>query len=173
MVASFDDVWQPGAYVRREGRQDPSVGYADPNEPREKGRNEVSLAIEGLCPLLQVFDMPTSLRFYRDVLGFAEVQKSGEGDVVDWAWLRHGTADLMLNTAYEADRRPASPDAARVQSHADTTLFFGCDDLDAAYVHLTAQGVKASPPKVAPYGMRQLSLSDPDGYGLCFQHPVR
>ena len=36
----------------------------------------------------------------------------------------------------------------------------------------SAQGVRASPPKVAPYGMRQLYLSDPDGYGLCFQHPV-
>lgn len=53
------------------------------------------VAIRRLCPLLQVFDMPTSLRFYRDVLGVAEVSKSGQ----DWAWLRHGGADLMLNTA--------------------------------------------------------------------------
>ena len=27
-------------------------------------------------------------------------------------------------------------------------------------------------PKVAPYGMRQLYLTDPDGYGLCFQWPA-
>jgi len=26
--------------------------------------------IHGIAPLLQVFDMPTSLHFYRDVLGF-------------------------------------------------------------------------------------------------------
>ena len=55
------------------------------------------IAIRGLCPLIQVFDMPTSLRFYRDVLGFAEVSKSGTGDDVHWAWLRHGDADVMLN----------------------------------------------------------------------------
>jgi len=75
----------------------------------------MNIVLRGLCPLLQVFDMPASLRFYRDVLGFAEVDKSGEGDSVDWAWL----------------------------------------------------------PKVAPYGMRQLYFSDPDGYLICFQHPVK
>jgi catechol 2,3-dioxygenase-like lactoylglutathione lyase family enzyme len=133
----------------------------------------MTIAVSGLCPLLQVYDMPASLRFYRDVLGFAEVQKSGEGDEVDWAWLRHGTADLMLNTAYEAGHRPATPDPARVAAHADTCLFFGGRNLDSAYAHLTAHGVPAEPPKVAPYGMRQLYATDPDGYGLCFQHPVR
>jgi catechol 2,3-dioxygenase-like lactoylglutathione lyase family enzyme len=132
----------------------------------------VSITVRGLCPLLQVFDMPASLRFYRDVLGFAEVQKSGEGDEVDWAWLRHGTADLMLNTAYEADQRPSTPDPARVAAHADTCLYLGGGDLDAAYEYLSARGVKARPPKVAPYGMRQLYFSDPDGYELCLQHPV-
>jgi glyoxylase I family protein len=33
----------------------------------------VGLAVRGLCPLIQVFDIPTSLRFYRDILGFEEV----------------------------------------------------------------------------------------------------
>jgi len=132
----------------------------------------VGLAIHGLCPLIQVFDMPTSLIFYRDVLGLEEVQKSGQGDQVDWAWLRHGTAELMLNTAYEADQRPAEPDPARVAAHADTALFLGCRDLDAAHSHLIAHGVEAEPPKVAPYGMRQLYAKDPDGYGICLQWPI-
>ena len=37
-------------------------------------------AIRGLCPLIQVFDMPNSLNFYRNILGFVEVQKSGPGE---------------------------------------------------------------------------------------------
>jgi catechol 2,3-dioxygenase-like lactoylglutathione lyase family enzyme len=129
--------------------------------------------MRGLCPLLQVFDMPAALRFYRDVLGFVEVEKSAPGDAVDWVWLRQGDAELMLNTAYEGDQRPASPDPARVAAHADTILFLGCDDLDAVYAHLTAHRVPANPPTVAPYGMRQLHATDPDGYGLCFQHAVK
>jgi catechol 2,3-dioxygenase-like lactoylglutathione lyase family enzyme len=129
----------------------------------------VTLAIEGLCPLVQVFDMPTSLHFYRDVLGMAEVGKSGSGDRVGWAWLQRGSAQLMLNTAYEDDARPAAPDPARMAAHADTILFFGCEDPDGAYRYLTTQGVKADAPKTTHYGMRQVYLSDPDGYGVCLQ----
>ena len=132
----------------------------------------MTIGIRGLCPLLQVFDMPTSLRFYRDVLGFAEVQKSGQGDDVHWAWLRHGDADVMLNTAYDDGERPPTPEAPRLAAHADMCLFMGCEDLEAAYSYLVSRGVSAQPPKVAPYGMRQLYATDPDGYGLCFQWPT-
>ena len=129
----------------------------------------MGLTIRGLCPLIQVFDMPSSLRFYRDVLGFAEVQKSGQGDDVGWTWLRHGGAEVMLNTAYDVGERPSVPDAARVAAHADTILYVGCEDLEGAYAYLVAHGVKAERPKVAPYGMKQLYATDPDGYGICFQ----
>jgi uncharacterized glyoxalase superfamily protein PhnB len=132
----------------------------------------VTIAIRGLCPLLQVFDMPTSLRFYRDLLGFAEVQKSGQSDEVHWAWLRHGDAHVMLNTAYDNGERPPTPDRSRFAAHADTCLFMGCEDLEGAYAYLVSQGVSAQPPKVAPYGMRQLYATDPDGYGVCFQWPA-
>jgi hypothetical protein len=30
-------------------------------------------------------------------------------------------------------------------------------------------GITTKKPKVAPYGMKQLYLTDPDGYLLCFQ----
>lgn len=34
---------------------------------------------------------------------------------------------------------------------------------------LRAHGVDVKPPTVAPYGMKQLYVRDPDGYTLCFQ----
>ena len=67
----------------------------------------------------------------------------------------------MLNTAYESDRRPPSPDATRVASHADIGLFFGCADVEAAFAHLAVNGIKADPPKVAPYGMQELYVTNP------------
>jgi glyoxylase I family protein len=73
----------------------------------------MALTVRGLCPLLQVFDMPTALRFYRDVLGFTEVEKSGQGDDVGWAWLRQGEASVMLNTAYDVGERPPAPGLRR------------------------------------------------------------
>ena len=78
----------------------------------------------------------------------------------------------MLNTAYERDKRPAAPDPKRSAAHGDTGLFFGCKDLEGAYRHLRAHGVDANEPKVAPYGMKQLSFKRPDGYGICFQWPA-
>ena len=66
--------------------------------------------IHGIAPLLQVFDMPTAIHFYRDVLGFKVHATSQPGDDCNWAWLKLNGAELMLNTAYEADQRPAAPE---------------------------------------------------------------
>jgi glyoxylase I family protein len=130
----------------------------------------VTLKLEGLCPLLQVFDMTTSIAFYRDVLGFEVIaQAPPEGDACDWAWLRHGTAELMLNTRYEADDRPAAPDPARVEAHDDTALYIGCRDVDGAFRYLREKGLNLEAPTVAHYGMKQLHVKDPDGYTICFQ----
>ncbi len=130
------------------------------------------IEIRGLAPLLQVFDMPTAIHFYRDVLGFKVSATSAPGDDCGWAQLELHGVELMLNTAYEAAQRPPAPDPARVTAHADTILFFGCEDLEAAYRHLRTHGVHVKEPKIAPYGMKQLYFTDPDGYGLCLQWPA-
>ncbi|MFP5230205.1 MAG: VOC family protein [Acidobacteriota bacterium] len=132
----------------------------------------MAIDVRGVCPLLQVYDMPTAVKFYRDVLGFEVVGTSPElgPDKHHWVWLRLGGAEIMLNTAYEFDsERPVPADRARVAAHDDTTLYFGCPDVDGAYEALLEKGVAVKPPKMAPYGMKQMALKDPDGYGLCFQ----
>jgi hypothetical protein len=78
----------------------------------------------------------------------------------------------MLNTAYEQHSRPAQPESVRISAHGDTCLYFACPDVDAAYQHLRTHGIDVPEPKVAPYGMKQLYLTDPDGYSLCFQWPA-
>ncbi len=78
----------------------------------------------------------------------------------------------MLNTAYE-DHRPSVPDSARVAAHGDTGLFFACANVDAVWEYLRASGLSVAPPKMAPYGMKQLYVRDPDGYALCFQWPAK
>jgi glyoxylase I family protein len=138
----------------------------------------MTFELRGVCPLLQVFDMPASLAFYRDALGFEIVQAAPPADQVapddfGWVYLRRDRAELMLNTAYDPDAvRPPAPDPARVAAHDDTALFIGCPDVDAAYEHLRERGVAVEPPTVASYGMRQLYVKDPDGFTLCFQWAV-
>jgi catechol 2,3-dioxygenase-like lactoylglutathione lyase family enzyme len=133
----------------------------------------MSFELRGVCALLQVFDMPASLAFYRDILGFRIVGSAPpleRGDDFGWVWLRRDTAELMLNTRYDPDAvRPPAPDSASVAAHDDTILYIGCPDVDAVYEHLRAHGIAVSAPTIAPYGMRQLYVKDPDGFGLCFQ----
>lgn len=122
-----------------------------------------------LCPLIQVFNMPRSLAFYRGVLGFDVVSDSGNGDESSWVWLRRGDCHLMLNDQYGPGHVPDAPPVERVRWHDDTCLYVGCPDVDAAYEHLRSAGLDVAPPKVAPYGMKQLMLKDPDNYGICLQ----
>jgi catechol 2,3-dioxygenase-like lactoylglutathione lyase family enzyme len=133
--------------------------------------------LQYLCPLLEVFDVPASLAFYRDTLGMKIVEAAPPpskvtDDEFGWVWLQRDTTNLMLNSMYETPaERPASADPARMAAHQDTTLYFGCSDVDGMYAHLRSRGITANPPKVAPYGMRQLHVSDPDGFSVCFQWP--
>jgi catechol 2,3-dioxygenase-like lactoylglutathione lyase family enzyme len=133
----------------------------------------MTLDVRGMAPLLQVFDMPTSIEFYCDLLGFEVVGTSGGDDPAqyDWAMIRLYGIDVMLNTAYERDARPPKPDPRRIAAHDDVCLYFGAPNVDAVYEHVRAKGIECKPPKVAPYGLKQLYFHDPDGYQLCFQWP--
>ncbi len=131
------------------------------------------IEVQGVAPLISVFDMPTAIRFYRDILGFnitgASPKLSADPDDVNWARLQLGDGTVMLNTAYDPEDRPDAPDAERFAGHRDTCLYFDCPDVDGAFEYLRSQGLEIQPPKVAPYGMKQLYVPDPDGYLVCFQ----
>ena len=129
----------------------------------------MSIKIAGLTPLIQVFDIPRSLAFYRDLLGFEVVRDSGGGDLSSWVWLRKDGFDLMLNDQYEPGNMPAECPPERICWHRDTCLYFVCRDVDGVYDYLRSREADVCPPTVAPYGMKQLYLSDPDGYQICFQ----
>lgn len=132
----------------------------------------MAIEIKGMAPLLSVFDMPMALAFYRDILGFRVVQDSGQGDNSGWVMLDFDGTTLMLNTAYDDDERPPAPDPQHNAVHHDTCLYFGCPDVDAAYTYLREKGIALNPPEIAPYGMKQLYLHDPDGYNICYQWPA-
>ena len=87
-------------------------------------------------------------------------------DHFDRALLQADGASWMLNTAYEADECPAVPDSTRRAGHSDTTLFFGCPNVDEAYEYLRSKAVTVEKPVIRDYGMKPLTVIDPDGYGL-------
>ncbi len=128
----------------------------------------MAIHVDEVITLLEVFDLPTSLKFYCDVLGFKLVA----GDDTWWCMLELGKSTIMLNTAYESHERPPQPDLARAHGHGDTSLYSSCPDPDSVYWHLRAKGWHVGEPNVTSYGMRQVSTKDPDGFGLVFQCPA-
>ena len=128
----------------------------------------MTIKLRDLTPLLEVFDLPTSVTFYRDVLGFELVA----GDESWWCMLKLGEVTLMLNTAYEDHERPTVPEPARVRGHADTSLYFSSPNPDEVYAHLRSKAWTVNEPMVTSYGMRQVSTKDPDGFQLFFLCPA-
>jgi hypothetical protein len=94
--------------------------------PYDRGwGSAIESKISGLTPLIQGFDMPASEAFYRGVMGFELVMSARPGDQFDWALLLADGAPSLLNTAYEADERPAVPDSTRRAGHGDTPCSWG------------------------------------------------
>ena len=62
----------------------------------------MTIDIRGMAPLLQVYDMPTALHFYCEVLGFKVTSSApAPGGSFDWVLLEWNGVQMMLNTQYE------------------------------------------------------------------------
>ena len=118
-------------------------------------------------PLLFTADIERSRAFYCDQLGFTLTNRYDPGGNLSWCMLAMEGARIMLEQA-DADRLTGLAD-----DRSDIALYFLCEDVDALHERFTANGVDLEPPFVAFYGMKQLEVRDPDGRGLCFEHPVR
>jgi glyoxylase I family protein len=128
--------------------------------------------IRGLAPLLKVYDMRVSIGWYCDVLGFELVATGGPESYLHWAMVRLNGVEIMMEPYYPEAKRPAAPDPVRMDCHGDTVIYFGCQELDAAYERVKACGVEVRPPMVTGYGFRALYMKDPDGYALAFHWPL-
>ena len=62
---------------------------------------------------------------------------------------------------------------ALAKGKSDVALFFLCEDVDRLHEKFQDRGANVPAPTDAFYGMRQLTLKDPDGRRICFEHPLR
>jgi catechol 2,3-dioxygenase-like lactoylglutathione lyase family enzyme len=113
-------------------------------------------AIHGVGITVLVTDLDRSTRFYRDMLGFFEID-SGDGSAV----LASGDTRLVLRTVHEL-----SPTTGRL-----IYLNLEVGDVDAVYEELRAKGVTfVHEPRAVNRGDRlemwAASFSDPDGHNI-------
>jgi catechol 2,3-dioxygenase-like lactoylglutathione lyase family enzyme len=113
-------------------------------------------AIHGVGIAVLVRDLARSTEFYRDVLGFYEID-GGEGNVV----LASGDTRLVLRAVHDA------PPVDRRLVHVNLEVA----DVQAVYEELRAKGVRFTyPPRPTSRGERlelwAAAFRDPDGHGI-------
>lgn len=128
-----------------------------------------------VTPNLVVSDLNRSLAFYRDVLGFTVVttvpeQATADGEPLVFAWMQRDTVSVFLN----------SEGAAKMKASAGSgMLFITLEAADVASgVDALFTAVKDRAPVEMPltdqfYGMREFTITDPDGYVVIFAQPNR
>ena len=114
--------------------------------------------VHGLSPLIMVSDIDRSVAFYRDVLEFELVIRNEDAN---YAMLRLGGAMLALieNTSDEAKKVTSEHTAAQI-------WVTGIDDLWNRIEPKIAgiEGIRAKAPHDRDYGVREIHLTDPDGF---------
>lgn len=113
------------------------------------------MTLKSLTPMLNVPDMEEAVRFYRDVLGFACVNRF-EG----WAALARDGVEVMI----------CLPNAHEPPSKATFTgsLYFRCDNVDTLWEAFRDKATVVYPIENFFYGMREFAIRDNNGYMLQF-----
>jgi uncharacterized glyoxalase superfamily protein PhnB len=117
--------------------------------------------LRGFSAVFTVRDVPASLAFYQERLGFVVAFQMGEPP--SYAIIESGAISLHL--------MPASQDAAALGL---SSIYVYLRDVDGLHRDLVARGC---PIEVAPedffYGMREMSVRDPDGNRITFGEEIR
>jgi catechol 2,3-dioxygenase-like lactoylglutathione lyase family enzyme len=130
------------------------------------------VAVQRLGTILAVTDVPRSVAFYRDRLGFAV---EAEYDDPPYATLTLGGARLSLaEQGHPAEDRPGvTMVAPEDRSRLPVVLVLEVDDCLAEYERLRAEGVPfLAEPYSPPWGGHRCFAVDPDGYLVEIEQPA-
>ena len=123
-----------------------------------------------VTPNLVVSNIDRSLAFYRDVLGFSVVTTVPEQPPLAFAWMQRDTVNVFLNSEASAGMTTGPGTNILFITLEPGDIATGIDALFAA--------VKGRAPVEMPvtdqfYGMREFTITDPDGYVVTFAQPNR
>ena len=130
--------------------------------------------LQQIQPLLQVQDLDLSVTFYCEQLGFS-------GGVVDEGFAMVSRDQCTIYLAQKTKSVDVTNKAARkvVDGWCNYDFLIQCKHgtLDALHKEFTDNGVEwldcfQNGPEDRPYGMRDFSVFDPDGYDLVFAEPT-
>lgn len=128
-----------------------------------------TLALTSASPSFTVGDLEMSLAFYRDVLGFEveETWKNDEGSVMGIS-LKAGDVSFMIGQDdWKKGRDRKKGEGLRIYCETKNKV----DDLAK---RIEAKGGRLDQgPTDEPWGVRDISLTDPDGFKITIANPKR
>ena len=128
-----------------------------PSEP-------TAVQFTSVTPNLVVDDVQRSVAFYRDVLGFTVKQTVPAEQPFVFVWLERGAVPVFLN-----DRRTVEADIPAARAiRGGSGLFFVVTGVDALYEQVRERATVLMTIRNQPYGMREFTVADPDGFVLTF-----
>lgn len=128
--------------------------------PRERQQPE-TLRLRDVAPGFTVDDLPRSLAWYRDVVGFVVKDRWEEGGVLRGVELAAGSASFYLG---QDDWKKGR---ARQKGEGFRMYCSTAQDVDALAAAIKSRGgVLEYEPKDQPWGGRDFALVDPDGFKL-------
>lgn len=119
------------------------------------------MKLHALTPMLNTWDIKSSIAFYTEVLGF-ECEKFSEEH--GWASLKRDDVAIML----------ASPNqhVGHTAPALTGSLYFKTDDVDGLWMRLKDKTRVCYPIESFSYGMREFAIFDDNGYLLQFGQPL-
>jgi catechol 2,3-dioxygenase-like lactoylglutathione lyase family enzyme len=126
--------------------------------------------IAGISPFFIVNDVPSSLSFYRDRLGFEITFQGPTPDDIFFGIVRRGGAQILLKSVGVAPVPNYTRDVK--QGIARWDAFVIVPDPDALAAEFASRNIEFFEPlKDTPEGLRGFELKDADGYLLFFGRP--
>ena len=126
-------------------------------------RQPESLRLRSMAASLTVNDVPRSVAWYRDMLGFTEGECWENEGKLRGVQMKAGRCDLMLNQDDFAKGRDR-PKGVGFRLWVSTG-----QDIDALAARIRARGGRLDfEPRQTPWGSYAFAVSDPDGYKITF-----
>jgi lactoylglutathione lyase len=149
----------PAARPRATKKTSRERGPATTRE-RRRGARE-TLRLRAIEPTFTVSDMQRSLRFYTDVLGFIVIEQMTDGAALQGAVLKAGICTIGLSQDDWAKGRD------RQKGEGIRIWCTTAQDIDKLGARIAAAGGRLDEePKNQPWGVRSLSVTDPDGFKI-------
>jgi uncharacterized glyoxalase superfamily protein PhnB len=140
----------------------PAKTRAKTRKPRPPARRQPeTLRLRAISPSFTVADLPRSIAFYRDVLGFVVGDEWRENGALNGCEIRAGSILFMLTQDDFAKGRDRAKGVG-------TRLYCStAQDIDRLASQIRARGgALDQEPADMPWGQRVFMITDPDGFKL-------